>query len=136
MSQEPNPGEGKKIIIDEDWKSQVEKEREAAEKGETPESEAVSAQEAEGGAIPWPDPTLSVLITTLATQATIGLGIMAHPATGKPEPDLAQAKHLIDMLAMLQEKTEGNRTQEETMLLEQVVHELRMAYVSLSTAGQ
>jgi hypothetical protein len=123
----------KKIIIDEDWKSQVEAEREAerkAEKGETPAAEQPAAR----APVPLPPPDFSFLIGTLYLQAIIALGLMPHPSTGKPEPQFEQAKHTIDVLAMLQQKTEGNRTLEESAELENILHELRMAYVQLQTA--
>ena len=69
-------------------------------------------------------------------QASIALGHMANPATGKTEPDPAQAKFLIDTLGMLQEKTKGNLTPEETNLLENLLYELRMQYVSKSKKGE
>ncbi len=64
-------------------------------------------------------------------QAMMGLGLMPNPATGKPEVDLDQTRHFIDTLAMLQEKTKGNRTPEETAVLENLLHQLRMAYVDI-----
>ncbi|MBN1908186.1 MAG: DUF1844 domain-containing protein [Pirellulales bacterium] len=123
MTDEPN--QGKKIIIDEDWKSQVEAEREVADA--QPESKA----EASASDIAWPEPSLILLATTLATQAMVALGVVAHPATGKAVTDLPQAKHFIDTLGLLQEKTQGNRTDEETAMMEHTLHELRMAYVAI-----
>ncbi len=69
-------------------------------------------------------------ITTLALQASIALGHMANPTTGKSEKDPVQAKFLIDTLGMLKEKTQGNLTPEETSFLENVLYELRMQYIS------
>lgn len=69
-------------------------------------------------------------ITTLALQASIALGHMENPATGKAQKDPVQAKFLIDTLAMLQEKTKGNLTKEETDVLENLLYELRMAYLA------
>ena len=59
-------------------------------------------------------PTLSYLAGTLYLQAAIALGLLPNPISGKPELHLAQAKHVIDTLAVLQEKTEGNRTAAES----------------------
>jgi hypothetical protein len=130
MTDEPQ-GE-KKIIIDEDWKSQVEAEREAAkhqqEEG-TPQGEAGAAAGAES--LQWPEPSLPLLITTLATQAMAALGLIAHPVAGQSGVDLPQAKHFVDTIAMLQEKTKGNCTDEESQMIESVLHELRMAYVAV-----
>jgi len=160
MSDEPKPEE-KKIIVDEDWKSRVEEEKEAlrqkeagpgdsstgAAPGETTEQTAAgaaaegAAEAAAGGpaadaaagqqAIPLPPPTLSFLVSSLYLQGMIALGLLPNPVTNKAEASLDQARHTIDMLAMLQEKTQGNRTPEETDELEHILHELRMAFVTL-----
>jgi hypothetical protein len=127
MSTGPNQPE-KKIIIDEDWKSQVEAEKEstrrAAEAGQPAEA-AVSA----GTRGPLPPADLSFLIGTLYLQGAMGLGLLPNPVTKKAEVQPDAAKHAIDVLAMLQQKTEGNRTPEESEELEGVLHELRMAFV-------
>jgi hypothetical protein len=101
--------------VDENWKQSVEKEK---EEPKTP-----------GELVP-PNPDFKFFITTLTLQASIALGHMANPATGKTEADPIQAKFLIDTLGMLQEKTKGNLTQEETDLLENLLYELRVAYLS------
>ncbi|HLA85863.1 MAG TPA: DUF1844 domain-containing protein [Thermoguttaceae bacterium] len=129
MTDEPK----KKIIIDEDWKSQVEVEREAAKRqGEMPPSETPEAGEAaQGGAMPWPEPSLALMVTTLATQAMAAMGLLAYPDGGQTKVDLAQAKHFIDTIGVLQNKTRGNCAAEETELFESILHELRMAYVAV-----
>ena len=55
--------------------------------------------------------------------------MIAEPAGAKAEVRLDEAKHFIDTIEMLQAKTEGNRTAEETAAIEQVLHELRLGYV-------
>jgi hypothetical protein len=131
MTDEPQE---KKIIVDEDWKSQVEAEREAARrKQETPKAD--ESPKAPAG--PMPPPSLQLLATSLGLQAMIALGAMANPATGKVEVSLEHAKHTIDTIDMLMQKTAGNRTPEETEVLEGLLHELRMGYVaSLGKSGQ
>ena len=52
--------------------------------------------------------------------------------TKKPNLELDQAKHVIDLLTMLEQKTEGNRSPEETAELDSTLHELRLAYVTIS----
>ncbi len=69
------------------------------------------------------------LVSTLYLQGAIALGLLPNPVTNKADVQLDQAKHAIDMLAMLQQKTEGNRTPEESQDLEAALHELRLAYV-------
>jgi hypothetical protein len=122
MSQEPE----KKIIIDEDWKTQVEREREA-EKQDTAAPAAGAGKAPDS--VPLPPASLTYLVTTLYFQAMTSLGLMPDPATGKAEKMLPLAKHFIDLLEILQQKTEGNRSLEETQDLEAMLHQLRMAYV-------
>jgi hypothetical protein len=124
-----NQGDRPKIIIDEDWKTQVQSEKEAAARA--PQEKPAS------GASPQPRPgemppaSLPMLFSTLATQALMSLGQMPHPVSGQAELDLPQAKHFIDMLEVLEDKTAGNRTAEESQMLENLLHELRMAYVAI-----
>ncbi len=100
---------------DESWKETVKKEKEALQK--------------EGKFIP-PTPDFKFFITTLSLQASIALGAIPNPATNQVEEDPAQAKFLIDTLGMLKEKTNGNLTPEESNLLENLLYELRMQYVT------
>ena len=64
-------------------------------------------------------------------QAMMSMGLMPDPSGGEPKIYLDQAKHFIDTVAMLEEKTEGNRTDEESNLFRHLLHELRMAYVAI-----
>jgi len=123
-TQSPDPE--KKIIVDEDWKRQVEEEKEAALRAERSQPSEEEAEAA--GSLPPPD--LMFLIGSLYLQAAVSLGLMPNPLTNKAEVRLAHAKHTIDLLAMLQEKTAGNRTPEESEELEAVLHQLRLAYIA------
>ncbi|MGC4006006.1 MAG: DUF1844 domain-containing protein [Pirellulales bacterium] len=78
-----------------------------------------------------PPATLAFLIQTLASQAMLALGVMPNPLTQKTEKNLPLAKHFIDMLDVLEAKTEGNRTPEESALLRSMTHQLRMGYVEM-----
>lgn len=132
--EQPNdaePKQEKKIIIDEDWKAQVQ-----AEKEKAAEAAPASSEKAQAESKPLPPPSMTLLSTTLGMQAMMALGLMTDPATGKGEVDLARARHFIDTLAMLQEKTQGNRTPDETALLENLLHELRMGFVAVSQRSQ
>ena len=122
---EEQPDE-KKIIVDEDWKTQVEREREETAAEPTPEEKPAGGQ--------LPPATLTTLATTLMTQALASLGQLPNPATGKPEVDLDLAKHMIDTLDVIYQKTEGNRTDEETNLYDNLLHQLRMAFVAAQSA--
>jgi hypothetical protein len=138
MTDEPKE---KKIIIDEDWKSQVEAEREAAKhlQEKTPGGKPSSTgDKTQAEKMQWPEPSLALLITTLATQAMAAMGVLGYPEGKQTETDLGQAKHFIDTIGLLEEKTRGNATAEETALFENVLHELRMVYLAVQEkqAGQ
>lgn len=71
---------------------------------------------------------------SIASNAASSLGMMEHPVTGKREVDLELGKHWIDVLGMLQEKTRGNLPPQEQQILEGLLADLRMQYVSLTNA--
>ncbi|MBM3791131.1 MAG: DUF1844 domain-containing protein [Acidobacteria bacterium] len=64
------------------------------------------------------------------TQGLVLLGEVPNPYTQKVEEDADAARHTIDILALLQEKTKGNLTAEEVQLLESVLYELRMKFMA------
>ena len=69
-------------------------------------------------------------IISLATTAAVHFGDMADPNTGeRMEPDLGAAHQMIDLIAMLQEKTKGNLSSDEAKLVEDLLYELRMRFV-------
>ena len=70
----------------------------------------------------------------LVTQALFSLGLLQVPGQQekKKEPDLRLAKYNIDMLETLQEKTKGNLTEQEKKVLEDTLHQVRMAYVKVA----
>ena len=74
------------------------------------------------------------LIMSLASNAAASLGMMPHPVTGETGVDLKTAKHWIDVLGMLEEKTKGNLDSQEAQVLEGLLADLRMQYVSFSSA--
>lgn len=168
------------IVVDDDWKDRVRKEREqlrqqeaarrAAEReaerneasggassggaspdsaqptrgdsapdgSQTPESATAESETAESAGPDdshspsrLPPASFEVLISTLATQAMSALGLVPGP-DGKQEPDLDVARHFIDTLGILEEKTSGNLTEAEAQLLQHVLHDLRLAFVQLS----
>ena len=137
----------KKIIIDEDWKSQVQAEKEAAATkrsavssepiGEAaPASESQPAQEGAAGAgaadPKMPPASFEMLVTTLATEALASLGQFPHPATGKAEINRNHAQYLIDTLDVLRDKTKGNLTSDEQQLIESVLHQMRMLFITVA----
>lgn len=76
------------------------------------------------------------LVMSLSTSAMYQLGLVEDPARSGIPADLEAARHTIDMLAVIQEKTRGNLTPREQQLLEQVLYELRLAYVSVTSGAQ
>jgi hypothetical protein len=72
------------------------------------------------------------LIFSLSSTALFHFGDIADPQTGKTQKDLPLAKHTVDTIAMLKEKTEGNLNDEEKKFLESVLTDLRWRYVKAS----
>jgi hypothetical protein len=84
---------------------------------------------------PLDDPTSFLsLIMSLASNAAASLGMMPHPVTGETGVDLKTAKHWIDVLGMLEQKTHGNLEEQEAQVIESLLADLRMQYVSFSSA--
>ncbi len=75
------------------------------------------------------DPHLLQLVLSLETAAMQQMGKLQNPFTGKVERNLELAKNSIDMLAMIEQKTEGNLTTEEASLIKRSLYQLRMNYV-------
>lgn len=136
----PNPEKK----VDESWKERVSVEK-AAPVPEAPAKGSLKKEDASGAAesseVPKnkPQPASSsqknegaftAFLSTLAMQAYVALGDMEDPATGTIHPaHLPQAKYMIDLLGLLEEKTTGNLSQEENHYLTGLLYELRMRYV-------
>jgi len=87
------------------------------------------------GGDPLEDPASFLsLMMSLASNAAASLGMMPHPVTGESGVDLKTAKHWIDVLGMLEQKTRGNLDTQEAQVLEGLLADLRMQYVSLTSA--
>jgi hypothetical protein len=71
----------------------------------------------------------STFVISLSTQALVHLGEVANPTSGQLERDLPVAKQMIDILALLKDKTRGNLDQNEEKLLEEILYDLRIRYV-------
>lgn len=97
-----------------------------------PQSVVVGPGPAPGGPAGAPKADLTSLLVMLYGDAMANLGQAPDPVTGRPHVDLEQARFVIDLLAMLQEKTKGNRTPEESAVMEEMLGALRMGYVRLS----
>lgn len=124
MSDDQTP----KIIVDDDWKSQAraEKEKLKASEPAKPNAERADAMPEKIG--------FEHLVEVLATQALAYLGAYPDPQTGRAmlAPDLAKLH--IDLLGVLEEKTRGNLTEDESRKLKGILHELRMQFVEISKA--
>jgi len=131
---QPPPGQGR-IHVDSDWKRQAQAEKERLDReaqqrpvagGPAPGAPHAAPTEEEG----LPPPSFATLVQTLATQAAIFMSQERDPETGQPIRNLELAKHNIDLLRVLEEKTKGNLTPEEKRLIETLLYELLMAYVA------
>lgn len=76
-----------------------------------------------------PEITFGTFVVSLSTQALVHLGEIPDPLSGEPSADLPAAQQLIDIIAILKEKTRGNLDRDEDALLETILFELRMKYV-------
>ena len=97
------------------------------EEGKKKEAEAPPRKEAKRP--PLPEVNFNSLVFSLSSSALLHLGEIADPTTGQKKKDLDLAKHTIDTLAMLKEKTKGNLNEEEKRFLESILADLRWRYV-------
>jgi hypothetical protein len=81
---------------------------------------------------PMPKVDLMTFVLSLSSTALVHLGEVPEPESGRVATDLPMARHTIDVLSMLAEKTRGNTTDDECRLLKDVLFELRMKYVQKS----
>ena len=116
-----------KIHIDADWKAeaQADKEKMAAKEAAASEADA-------GKPKGFPPADFKGLMGLLASQAIMGLGAMQDPEGRGLMIDLDGARYAIDMLVVLQEKTEGNLSDEESKELDTIIPELRSRYVQIT----
>jgi hypothetical protein len=131
---------------DEDWKNRVKAEdaardqqfrhpnEAAAPAGENAEQAEPEPLTSSDDTIPpeLPSPTFGSLLGMLSTEAMVALGIIPHPMTQKAELQLPMARYLIDLLALLEQKTVGNLTKEESTTLDETLHSLRMTFIQRS----
>ena len=117
------PDEGKRIIVDDDWKQQARQEKEKlAEKETTTRRDAI------------PDASFGDLLNLIAVQAMVGLGMLTGPNGEAMPPNLEVAKHFVDLLTILDAKTKNNLTPDEKRLLDAVTYDLRMRFVEVAQA--
>lgn len=125
-----------KIIIDTDWKSQAQAEKERLAAASKPAGPAGGGEPAEAGAAraPGEAPRFEDLVGLLTTQALSFMGAYPDPRTGQAMVSLELAKLHIDLLGVLEQKTKGNLSEAEQKMITQTVHELRLEFVDLTKA--
>jgi len=107
----------------------------AQTQSESPQPAPGRAERRSSAGDPLDDPTSFLsLIMSLASNAAASLGMMPNPVTGETGVDLKTAKHWIDILGMLEQKTQGNLDEQEALMLENLLADLRMQYVSFTNA--
>lgn len=149
MTDKPEqPGEqrpGFEITGDDDWKERVKAEAArldaemAAQQAQASQSDEAVAEQgsSDDDAIPemdisqLPPASFTMLVQMFSTQAMVAMGVIPSP-DGKPLKQMALAKHFIDLLAVLEDKCQGNLDAAEHRLLDQSLHELRLAFIQLS----
>ncbi len=119
-----------KIQIDSDWKAEAQAEKERLAK----QSETAEAKPGRPGPGELPPADFQTLIGTFASQAVMGLGAVRDPKTGGVVVDLPGARFAIDLLAVVEEKTKGNLSEQESGELKQALTELRARFVQISEA--
>ncbi len=126
-----------KLHIDSDWKAQAQAEKQKMAEQSKARAEQQAGEGAPGGqqAGAMPPANFETLISTMATQALFALGAIADPRTGQRYQNLDLARHHIDMLSVIEEKTKGNLSEEEQTTLASTVYELRTRYVQMASAG-
>ena len=78
---------------------------------------------------------LSSVFIMFAGWALVALGESPDPVAGERPPDLRQAREAIEILRLLRDKTAGNRTEQETALLEELLYDVQMRYVRVAKAA-
>ena len=121
MSERPN--DDPRIQVDDDWKAEAAREKE----------KLAEQTKDVGRKGPLPEPVFAEVINMIAMQALVAVGGMTTPDGQQIPPDLNVAKHHIDLLALLADKTQGNLDEEEAKLLDATVYELRMRYVQATS---
>ena len=130
------------LSIDTDWKKQAQEEKRKLSEEQQQKAEAAAAAPAKtpekAGAGPrgrrgeLPAVSFGTLVQSLLTQALFYLGELARDG-GEPNVDLDRAKHHVDTLSLLEEKTVNNLTPEEQHMLDAALYEARTRYVNVAS---
>lgn len=122
----------KKLIIDDDWKQEAQREKEILAEKEKHEKET---PEDAAGPTTMPPADFSSLVSMLGTQAFYAMGFIRAREDEEPIQNLPMAKYNIDLLGVLQEKTKNNLSDEDEKILNDTVQQLRMAFVQVSNSS-
>ncbi len=122
--------------VDESWKEQAEREKQVVEakaaSAPLTGTQDAATSEAPDAAEETAKARFDMFVSGLVMETLIAMGDMAHPTTRKQSTNLAQAKYLIDLLGVLEEKTKGNLSVDEDKLLKDALYQLRMRYLTKS----
>jgi hypothetical protein len=130
MSDENQPP---KLIVDDDWKSQAqaEKQRLAEKEAEAQAKKDAAGPDGAAGGLP-EQIGFNELVQVMATQSLSYMGAFPDPQTGKAMVALDLARLHIDLLSVIEEKTDGNLTEDEAAMLKGTLHELRTQFVEIT----
>ena len=131
-SDEPTAPEAEASVSDDSVETTNDASSESAEDEASTESHEQPQQDDDASAadeMPIPPASFDLLVMTHASQAMLAMGFMPDPTTGEMVKNLKLAGHHVDMLGILEEKTTGNLTEAEAAMLENSLHQLRMAFV-------
>jgi len=99
-----------------------------SEQGDTT-SQGSGAESTSGQSFQLPKIDFSTFVLSINSSALVQLGLLEDPADGQKIKNILMAKQTIDLLAMLEEKTQGNLTSDEANILKNILYELRMLYI-------
>jgi hypothetical protein len=100
--------------------------------GDDAEGDMAAGERGAADASSFPAVDFHTFVLSLGSSALLHLGELEHPEGGEVEKDLPLAKHTIDILSMLEQKTKGNLTSAEEKLIESLLYDLRLRYVNAS----
>ena len=130
-------GETPQKKVDESWKEQAEREKQAppasgpsAQPGGPAAGGATARTAGQPGTQEGHQAQFDLFVSGLAMEALIALGDIPHPTTKKQGTNLVQAKYIVDLLGIIEEKTKGNLTVEEEKMLTDVLYQLRTRYLT------
>jgi len=100
--------------------------------GDRPAASGAHQESSRHSSEPPPELTFAAFLWSLSEQALAALGEVPDPSSGKVSRDLTMAQQMIDIIAMLRDKTRGNLDPQERAMLEEILSSLQMKYVELA----